>query len=127
MSDALEERLTRALEEQVRHYDQAHRVLDDADTSDLEAWASRLDAALDAVRTNELALAQDRAAWHGTGRKPGPTLSGVLARLAERVQSLAQRVDAEIALLLTRRQQMLPAIDLLMRQERMLKAYGGET
>jgi hypothetical protein len=123
MTDTAEKTLLRLYQEQLSYYRQAQRILDGADDRDPDGWAGKLDVLLNEVRARDTAAANDRAVWLQERHTPGPALRTLLDELATEIHTLAQRVDALLARLLERRQAIVPQLDLLFRQERMLKAY----
>ena len=123
----LEQRLVQGYRQQLRHYDHALAIVNQQapPTSAMGHWAQDLDAVLQSVGTIDAALAEDKSAWRRSGAQPGPELAALLDQLANRLGMLAQIIKAQVAELETRSEQLMPEMDALIQQRRMLNAYGA--
>ena len=83
-----------------------------------------LDSVLAHVAALEADMADDKEAWRRSGQQPGPELHALLERLAERLGTLAARVNRYVADLEARKTRLMPEIDELIQSRRMLQAYG---
>ncbi len=122
--DTLERRLEERYAAQFQHYDDAMRILDDAeDQEDGAPWVDRLQAALRKVEELDRAMAADKDAWRRGGYSAGSLLGQTLDALGERIQKLGERIDRRIAAVTARREKLLPEVTSLVVQRRMLNAY----
>ena len=124
--DALERRLSFFYEGQLPHYDNAIRILDEAEDQDDGApWVDALQAALQQVAKIDRQMTADKAAWTDGAFTPGAPLKKILDVLADRIQQLGERVDRRIAGVTARRDNLLPEATALVRQRQMLNAYAA--
>jgi hypothetical protein len=123
----LEERLLRRYREQLRHYDRVaawdERGLTDGVPAD-NNWVHDLHAVLADVAALDAVMADDKEAWRRSGQRPSPELAALLERLAERIAGLAARVNRHAADLEAHRNRLVPELDELIQNRRMLQAYG---
>ena len=118
-SAALEQRLLEGYREQLRYYERALQC------AEHPTGAPDLLAVLDVIAQADARIAEAKAAWRLSGRSPGQELSEVLGRIADRIRALADCVDRRIVQTQMSKQELLPEMDAIIRQRRMLHAYGG--
>lgn len=121
MSD-LQARLVLAYREQSTHYVRAIQLLETA-SEHSDAWLAELQAAFDQIAAIDATLSNDKTAWRRSGQKPDAALREVIDELAAQVRRLSALVDARIAAIASRKQQLMPELDGFIRRNRMLQAY----
>lgn len=122
-ANSLEQRLCDAYRRQIECYERALCMIGQA-ADDIESdWTTELQTILDEVTTIERSSATDKQTWTQAGKAPGPELRSALDTLAERIQAVAGLVDRRLAALSERRQRLLPELEGIMRQRRMMQAY----
>jgi len=127
--DLLERRLVAGYAEQSRCYERALRILDGNSPANVaehsDAWIQELAEVLQDVARSEGQLSQDKAIWESSGGSPGEEFLAILDRVGRQIHSLGALIDGQIAELLARRQRLLPEVDVISKQRRMLDAYGS--
>ncbi|MBI1833100.1 MAG: hypothetical protein HYR84_16795 [Planctomycetes bacterium] len=123
---ALEQRLIDGYQAQAQWYSRAHEILARHGSEDgaMYSWVVDLQSALNEVAAIDMAMTADKAAFRQSGEPAGPALRQTLDALTEIIGKVAQSVDAWVARLTERRNQLAPQLDEFIRQRQMLHAYG---
>lgn len=122
---ALQQRLLLAYQAQLRHYDRALDLAQPAPTAGDDARKLHdLNAVLSEISALDAALDEDKTVWRFSGHHPGPQLRDILDRVTQRIRDLSAIIDRRVADLQTRKQALLPEVDVCIQQRRMLHAYG---
>ena len=124
----LEQRLAKAYADQASHYGNALRTLERQQviakqTVMEENWVFELQRSLDEVSAIDVAMKEDKQAWQQSGRSPSILLSSILDKLAQQIRTLGDLIDERIAVLNKKRLQMMPEVDGIIQQRRILNAY----
>lgn len=114
---ALEERLLANYRAQLGHYQRALQCAQEATD------VAELLAVLNTLTELDRGLAEDKAAWKRLQRSPGPALREMLDQIAAAIQALTDCVDRRIAQTEARKRALLPDMDDVIQQRRMLQAY----
>jgi selenocysteine lyase/cysteine desulfurase len=122
MPEALEQRLIAAYQQQMEAYKRAHAIMD-ARAAHAD-WLAQLQEPLSVVAALELQMADDKRAWREGSHAPGAELRVLLDQLGEKIRTLKEAIDSEMAELLAQRSRLLPVIDDFIRQRWMLNAYA---
>jgi hypothetical protein len=89
----------------------------------VDAWLLQVSRQLEEVHAIEARLQPVKAAWHQTGRRPGPRLSALLAEVAAAIRKLQGRMEATMAELHTQQHELAPRLDEAIRHEAGCRAY----
>jgi hypothetical protein len=119
----LEQRLVRGYQEQLRRYDRAAALVAQGLPA-ANGWADELNRVLKDVAALDAAMGDDKAAWYRLGRRPGPELSTLLGRLAEKLGTMVGGINRHVVDIESRKDRLVPEIDALIQKRRMLRAYG---
>ncbi len=114
-------RLVKGYRDQLRLYDQAALIVDQANAQ--AEWAYELNDLLREIAHLDAAMADDKSAWRRLGPRPGE-VSVLVEQVAHRLTSLAQSINHHVRVLQERRDKMMPEIDEFIQRRRMLEAYG---
>jgi hypothetical protein len=117
----VQQRLLEGYREQLRLYDQAATIVDQANAP--ADWAFDLNGLLAEIAQLDVGMADDKLAWRRSGPRPGE-VSALVDQIARQLTSLAQSINRHVSLLQERRDKMLPEIDEFIQRRRMLEAYG---
>lgn len=121
-SPDLEQRLLTNYRQQAAHYERALRLLDSE--ADRDARIQDVVIILQQIAEMDAALAEDKTAWRQTNRQAGTELRTLLDTLAVQIRTLSECVEQHMVQVAARKAQLAPALDEVMRQRTMLKAYA---
>ena len=126
----LEALLCTAYEQEAACYARALQIAENAGPAlrngqAAEAEMSGLVACLHDVDTIETGIKGHKEAWQKSARDAGPELRALLARVAELIQSLQDRLAAAEQAARAHIGRLGPQLDEMIRSRRMRQAYGG--